>query len=508
MTKTIRQIHSKKILIPFILILFLILPSLVLTLSLVPKIVHAMNPPVPVLDTLDVYESSSRTMNTGTAICTGVSLTSASTCSGTIEHGKTYRFEVQLSTTVADFVVITADFENSIGTGDVLGSIVVGDFDTGCTPDEVDDNVGTDSIEVSVTARGTYPSSGGGKCQIATTDTLATAFWIVTIDTDAVDGTADATFLVSNGSVSDQSTVTTFNVAPGAVAQIDVSGTLYSDEGTTQIDGGSVVVQLRVATATPGVFSTTTDSGSGIWRIDNIEGIDAGIAISAWIDADVNTRAFGLTKASSSVDGANITGFDLYQNRVIAKHEATSGTSTTNADLAFFDNDNDSDIQFTSVAGGLLSVFKDQELHIWDGDTFAPGGAVTIHGNASSTTDGSLHIDNNATLTAGGAISVAGNWDADTGSTFTEGGNTVTFNATTTGKTIAGTLTGSSAFGNVTFNGSGGAWSFSNNASTTDFTITNGGVTAPTLLTVGGNYSNSGDFTDNSGTVFFSGSGI
>ncbi|MCH7883507.1 hypothetical protein IIA95_03790, partial [Patescibacteria group bacterium] len=293
-------------------------------------------------------------------------------------------------------------------------------------------------------------------------------------------------------------------------AEITVSGTLYSDEGSSQLDGGSITVQLRVATATPGVFSTTTDSGSGAWQITNIDttGMGVGTPISVWIDGDANTRAFTLTKASSTASGANITGLDLYQNRIIMKHEATSGTSTTNADLAFFDNDNDSDIQFTSVAGGLLSVFKDQELHIWDGDTFAPGGAITIHGNASSTTDGSLHIDDNATLTAGGAISVAGNWDADTGSTFTEGGNTVTFNATTTGKTIAGTLTGSSAFGNLTFNGSGGAWTFSNNASTTDFTITNGGVTAPTLLTVGGNYSNSGDFTDNSGTVFFSGSGI
>ncbi|MCH7883221.1 hypothetical protein IIA95_02300 [Patescibacteria group bacterium] len=284
---------------------------------------------------------------------------------------------------------------------------------------------------------------------------------------------------------------------------ITVSGTLYSDEGISQIDGGGVTVQLRVATATPGIFSTTTDSGSGVWKIENIEGMAVGNAISVWIDGDVNTRAFTVTKASTT--NGNITNLDLYQNRLIVKHEATSGTSTTNADLAFFDNDNDSDIQFTAVDGGALTIFKDQELHVWDGDTFAPGGSITIHGNASSTTDGSLHIDNNATLTAGGAISVAGNWDGDTGSTFTSGSNAVTFNASTTAKTITVPATNADFF-SIDFNDAAGAWTFNSSATTTDnFTITAGAVTGPSsgVLVVGDNYSNSGTFTANSSTVKF-----
>ncbi len=103
-------------------------------------------------------------------------------------------------------------------------------------------------------------------------------------------------------------------------------------------------------------------------------------------------------------------------------------------------------------------------------------------------------------------ITIGGNWSNS--GTFTAGSGTVTFNSTATGKTISGTLTGTSKFNNLTFNGSGGAWSFGANSADVDgnFTITNGTVTAPsTTLTVNGDFSNSGAFTHNSGTVSFNG---
>src|SRR3989344_4008352 len=52
----------------------------------------------------------------------------------------------------------------------------------------------------------------------------------------------------------------------------------------------------------------------------------------------------------------------------------------------------------------------------------------------------------------------------------------------------------------------GGVWSFGANASTTNFTIANGTTTAPSgLLSIAGNYTNSGGFTHNSGMVYLSG---
>jgi len=240
----------------------------------------------------------------------------------------------------------------------------------------------------------------------------------------------------------------------------DISGTLYTDEGSTQNTAGSVSIKLTIATSTPGVFATTTDSGSGAWSIQGLTqetDVWAGVPISVWVDGDANNRAFTLTKASSTTN--DISGVDLYQNRIIVRHEGTSATSTTITDLATYDADDDSDIQFTANGGALVSN-AGQELHIWTGDTFAPGGAMTFHGNASTSgIDGGLHIDDNATLTSGGNITFAGNWTADTGSTFTAGSDTVTFNASTS-RTITGN---SQSFNNLIISG---------NATTTDsFTV-------------------------------------
>ncbi len=69
-------------------------------------------------------------------------------------------------------------------------------------------------------------------------------------------------------------------------------------------------------------------------------------------------------------------------------------------------------------------------------------------------------------------------------------------------------MTGTSAFPNTTFLGAGTKSFGANAASTTNFFIdsTSGAVTAPSsLLSIAGNYSNSGTFTHNSGTVYLSG---
>ncbi|KKT90793.1 MAG: hypothetical protein UW93_C0021G0007, partial [Parcubacteria group bacterium GW2011_GWC1_45_13] len=78
-----------------------------------------------------------------------------------------------------------------------------------------------------------------------------------------------------------------------------------------------------------------------------------------------------------------ITGLNLYKNRVIARHEETSATSTTIADFARYDSDNDSDIPYFANSG-TLEVKAGNGLYIFPGSEFAPGGAVTIHGNGSS----------------------------------------------------------------------------------------------------------------------------
>ena len=149
-----------------------------------------------------------------------------------------------------------------------------------------------------------------------------------------------------------------------------ISVILYADEGITPVSG---IVTLAVATSSE-IYQTTATNG--VYQITNIT-LTIGAPVSVWVSGDAATRAFVITKASSTSD---ITGLDLYQNHVIIRHEASSGTSIANTDLALFDNHRDLDIQF-AVNRNSLSVFGGQELYVWFAKTFTPGGSVTISSN-------------------------------------------------------------------------------------------------------------------------------
>src|SRR3989344_1572998 len=121
-------------------------------------------------------------------------------------------------------------------------------------------------------------------------------------------------------------------------------------------------------------------------------------------------------------DSSSITNANLFQDRVIVRDEQ-DGT-ITNADMADWDNDDDATNMLFTANTNTLDTDSATELHIWTGDTFAPGGNVTV--------SGSYH-----------------NVGTTTWSTYT-----ITFDSTTTGQYLSGTLTGSSAFYSVVFNGS------------------------------------------------------
>ncbi|MDP3784731.1 MAG: hypothetical protein Q8R12_01485, partial [bacterium] len=291
-----------------------------------------------------------------------------------------------------------------------------------------------------------------------------------------------------------------------------ISGTLYNDEGLNADTSGGDVIKLAIATGTtPGLYATTTrTNGFFDFKIPYSTGFTAatGAPMVLWLDGQAS-KAVAVTKASSTETMSFITDLNLYKNRVIAKHEGTTGTSTTIADFQRYDKDNDTDIPYIAN-GGTLTVSAGNGLYIFPGSEFAPGGAVTISGNGPSGVfpDGVLRLASNSTssiMTLGSNnLTLAGSLFASSTSILSNSG-TITFNATTTGKQIIASSTPTRALGNVTFNGAGGGWTFGDNASTTNFNITNGSVTAPTLLSVGGNYTNSGTFTHNSGTVYFSG---
>lgn len=297
---------------------------------------------------------------------------------------------------------------------------------------------------------------------------------------------------------------------------VTISGTLYQLDGVTQNTTAGRTISMRVGTSTPWVYSTTTIAGTGFWQIPvTSKDFGAGIPIHVWVDNDPAFSAFTFTKASSTA--RNIPGVDLYQNRVVVKHEGFIATSTTNADLAAYDFDDDSSIPFTAVAGGALTVFKSHELRVAPGTVFAPGGSVTLHGNASTTNpDGDFSVltgarqDGVATssiVTLGSNIfTLAGNWFASSTVIFSHSATTTFTSTSTQQKNI---IASSTPFSALEFDGSGGSWTFGSTAatSTSHTMIKNGSVTAPSSkLTIGGNYTNNGTYTHNSGTTTFSGS--
>jgi len=123
--------------------------------------------------------------------------------------------------------------------------------------------------------------------------------------------------------------------------------------------------------------------------------------------------------------------------------------------------------------------------------TFTGAGAKTFSANAS-TTDFTI-MPGSGTVTAPALLTVTGNY-SNLG-TFTNSSGII-YATSSAAQTFSGVATGTSALANVIFLGSG-TKNISSNASTTDFTITttSGAVTAPTQMSVFGNFLNNGTFT-------------
>ncbi len=225
-------------------------------------------------------------------------------------------------------------------------------------------------------------------------------------------------------------------------AGVDISGTVYTDEGSTHIGANRTAVLKVNGAAACGIDCTAETDANGAYTITSVSIAAASGVVTVYLDGETE-KAVTVTRAADTT--SDITGLNLYQNRLIVRQE--DGNATTNANLGQWDKDDDSDIHFTSNSGSLI-VDNDTELHIWNGKTFSPGGTVTTSPGGAS---GDIHINyinSSTTFTAGGAVSVGGSWTADSGSTFTPNSNSVTFTAAGSGKTIT---PGSSSFYDLEF---------------------------------------------------------
>ncbi len=217
------------------------------------------------------------------------------------------------------------------------------------------------------------------------------------------------------------------------VANVSISGTVYTDEGTTTMGSGRTVsVSINGAAAA----GSTTTASNGTYSITGLT-VNTGDVLTLYLD---NNTEKGVTVTVGT--GSNLTGINIYQNYLIARQD--NGGSLTNANLNTAAGNGDSDISsIYGVSSGTLTLASalGASLFIPASNTFAPGGNVSVAGN----------FTNNGT--------------------YTKGTETVTL-AAGASKTLK---TNGSSFYNVTVDGVGGTYALQDTLTATSvLTLTNG----------------------------------
>lgn len=232
--------------------------------------------------------------------------------------------------------------------------------------------------------------------------------WNLTATSNALNNTAYIFRITNNGTA-----LNTYSVCPQVTTTLPtktVSGTVYTDEGTTTI-GANKTVSLSIDGATSHVSAET--AAGGTYTI-TATGADTATSIFTLYLNDETEKAVTVTETN----GNNLTSINLYQNRLIVQNN--NGGSVTTTDLATADNNGDTDItgRFTVDGSNVLHVKTGTELFIPTGQTYVPDAAIRAGSG----------IDINGTLTlAGNPVTLSGSWQA-TGGTFTTSNNNIVFN--------------------------------------------------------------------------------
>ncbi|RJO59457.1 hypothetical protein C4546_02060 [Candidatus Parcubacteria bacterium] len=171
-------------------------------------------------------------------------------------------------------------------------------------------------------------------------------------------------------------------------SKISVSGKIYSDDGSTAYDCSANNLTIYASTNGGSDRTGICISSAGVYSVISDPTSSAGDPIAVYIDSSETPKATTVTLANDTT--SNISGFDLYQDRVILRHETSSATPMTNAKLATADNGNGG-IRY-GVSSSNLTTDSGLELHVWTGKTYDPGGTVTTNSSG-----GNFHIDDSAT---------------------------------------------------------------------------------------------------------------
>ena len=204
--------------------------------------------------------------------------------------------------------------------------------------------------------------------------------------------------------------------------------------------------------------------------------------------------------APAYIPAANYPKLSIYASSVTTGYAELAGNITTSNDLWLTNNQTNGGVQLSTGANNY-SINVGSNFNAGVPWSTSRGGKLKLN-NATFTVTGSTyihpsdHINWTNNITAGNAtININGSWsNADT---FTAGTSTVTFGATTAGKTINTGGTGAGKdFYNLTFNGTNGVWTTASAMVIANNLTITAGTFNPDIynLTVTGDFSNSGNF--------------
>ncbi len=224
------------------------------------------------------------------------------------------------------------------------------------------------------------------------------------------------------------------------VFTMDVTGNVYTDEGSSAYDCSSDNLTIHISVNGAASTTTTCTLNTGAFSFSGVTKPSNGTPIVLYIDSGETPKATTVTLADSS-----LTGVKIYQNHVNLTHE--NAGPITNTNLSTADN-GDSGIRY-NVSSGNVTFDTDMEAHVLGSKTYTPGGNVTTQGSA-----GDFHLASSSTATLGGITTLSGDVQVDTGATLTINADTaVSGGAVATSGT--GSVTTSSGTPTLTISGTG-----------------------------------------------------
>ncbi|MBI5405298.1 MAG: hypothetical protein HY976_03675, partial [Candidatus Kerfeldbacteria bacterium] len=423
-----------------------------------------------------------------------------------------------------DQTISTSDLESTGGNGyengddaeeDVMYSVANSDL----TVD--DDNNKTEQFYIMHGETYRPASGGGGDTTTHHLEIDSTA--VITADSNAFNVAGDFT---NGGTFTANTSTVTFN---GAAAQTVVTNAqgfnaiVVNNTGTTgtgddvtisgalDVNGTLTITDgdLQLATNDPNVTTagdvnlnastalvTKADNGTATWTFD-------GTGTSTWTDSATTTQDLGLviidgtTKTvnmGSSVRATKLTVTDTFglassgytltltgTGQAAAKPLTVTGTFNegTNSTVDYIGN-GATDITLETYWNLSVRPAGTATHYVPSAATMNVSGNLIVGDGANagtfnlSTNAASIDVNGNVTINASAVLSASGSGDIWVGGsyansgTFTSNSGNFTFDATSSGKTVSGSLTGANAFGKLTFNGTNGEWTIQNSMDVTD----------------------------------------